>query len=290
LLEIRKTLNIKIMVANMDHCLRGIESANDSRFVEKLSMELGLKFIHKKVDVKKKRDKKKSIEETAREERYGFLENTARMKNCNVIATGHTMDDQAETVLMRIIYGASLAGIVGIPAVRDADGVRIVRPLINSERQDIIGFLKSVGFTYVEDKSNFDTKFVRNSTRHEIIPFLEKYNPKIKRTLSSLAESLREDYLFLSLERAKRLKKYGNITSSVKIKDVLLQPKAMRKEIFKELFKKAGGTLKKLTHRHWKDMDYFLAQTEKGKSLDMPGGVKICKQKGEIVFRKHGQR
>ncbi|MFH1395255.1 MAG: tRNA lysidine(34) synthetase TilS [Candidatus Omnitrophota bacterium] len=285
LLEIRKKMHMEIVVANMDHCLRGIESANDSCFVKELAMNLGVDFIHKKIDVKKGRNKKNSIEECAREERYRFFKNAAQAKNCNVIATGHTMDDQAETVLMRIIYGASLSGIAGIPAVRDENGFRVVRPLINSERTDIIAFLQETGLNYVEDKSNFDTKFARNSIRHEVIPFLKNYNPRIKRTLSNLAESLREDYVFLSSEREKRLKKYDNI-NSVKIEDVILQPKAIRKEIFKKLFKKTGGILKKLTHRHWKDMDNFLTRTERNKSLDLPGGVKIYKQKNEIVFRK----
>lgn len=289
LLDMRRALGIEIVVGNMDHALRGKESASDSRFVKELSRKLEVEFVHKKVNVRRTGKKGTSVEERAREKRYEFLTETAVRKNCNVIATGHTMDDQAETILMRLIYGSSTTGITGIPPVRYQGLYRIIRPLIRVEKRDVLSFLKKVGLEYVEDSSNLDKKFVRNNIRYEVLPFLEKYNPRLKRTLVNLSDAVREDSLFVSREKEKYINSHINTkgaADSIKIKDIMLQPKTLRKELFKELFKKAGGNVKKLTYRHWMDMDYFLRTAVKNKSLNFPGKVKVIKTKDEIVFAK----
>jgi len=289
LLQMRKTFATKIVVANLDHCLRGERSRKDSKFVRDLARKLKLDFVHKKVRIKSVRARGVSLEECARAQRYKFLKEAAIKEKCNVIATGHTMDDQAETVLMRIISGAGLAGLSGIPSVRYVGKIKIVRPLIRTTKRDILGFLKKEKTRFVEDESNLDLKFARNNIRHKILPFLEEYNPKIRRTLANLAETLREDYSYLSAEREKAVGKYGRRAGrilSVKIKDMVLQPETVRKEIFKTLIVKAGGNIKKLNYRHWIDMNYFLVFAKSGKSLDLPGEVKITKKRGEIIFKK----
>ena len=289
LLQMCKTFGVKIVVANMDHCLRGERSKKDSKFVRDLSRKLKLDFVHKKVRIKSVRARGISLEECARAQRYKFFKEAAIKEKCNVIATGHTMDDQAETVLMRIISGAGLAGLSGIPSVRYVGKIKIVRPLIRTTKRDILEFLRKEKTCFVEDESNSDLKFARNNIRHKILPFLEEYNPKIRRTLANLAETLREDYVYLSSEREKALGKYGRHSGkilSVKIKDMVLQPETVRKEIFKELIIKAGGNIKKLNYRHWIDMNYFLVFAKSGKSLDLPGEVKITKKRGEIIFKK----
>jgi len=296
LLRFRRELDLEIVVGNMDHGLRGTASRRDSEFVKRLSGESGLKCVHKKVNLRSGRKKGISVEEQARGKRYAFLLEAAARNKCNVIATGHTMDDQAETVLMRIIYGSSSAGITGIPPVRYEGGRRIIRPLIRVERRDVLDFFKKTGSKYVEDKTNLDVRFLRNRVRHEILPLLEKYNPGLKRSLVNLSDTLREDLVFLDTEKKKAIERHagpvrknfskGTRASGIKIKDILLQPKALRKELFKELFRRAGGNIKKLTYRHWMDMDYFLRAAERNKSLDFPGKIRVTKHGDEIIFRK----
>ncbi|MEA3489543.1 MAG: tRNA lysidine(34) synthetase TilS [Candidatus Omnitrophota bacterium] len=293
LLDLRAWLETEIIVANVDHCLRGKESEADSMFVKKMSKRLGLKFVHKKVNVRSGSGKGKSIEERSRERRYEFLKVSARRNGCNVIATGHTMDDQAETVLMRIVHGSSLAGVSGIYPVRHEGSLRIVRPLIRVGRGDILDFLQRTELKHVEDSSNLDVKFLRNSVRHEILPFLEKYNPKLKRTLANFSDTIREDLAFINRAKEKAVKRYAERETSalaVRIRDIILQPAALKKEIFKELFRKAGGNVKKLTYRHWMDMDYFLRAAEKSKSLDFPGDIRVTRRRDEIVFGKRKRR
>jgi len=290
LLDMRRQLGIDIVVGNVDHGLRGKESERDSAFVKRLSGKFGLGCVHKKINVRSGGKKGASIEERARDERYAFFKEAAGANDCGVIATGHTMDDQAETVMMKVIYGSSLAGITGIPPVRIEGDQRIIRPLIRVERREILAFLEKEGLGYVEDSTNRDVKFARNSIRHEILPFLEKYNPRLKRSLVNLSDTLREDFFFLGPEKEKAVRKYaggeGSPPVGIKISDMILQPKALRKEIFKELFRRAGGNVKKLTYRHWMDMDYFLRAAKKNKSLDFPGDIRVTRTVDGIVFRK----
>jgi len=202
-----------------------------------------------------------------------------------VIATGHTIDDQAETVLMRVVYGSSFAGLTGIPPVREEGPLRIVRPLIRTERKDIDDFLKKMKMSHVEDVSNQDQRFVRNRLRHELLPFLEGYNPKIKRALTNLSDTLREDLAFIDRQKKGIIrKKVLTGGTTVKIKDIVLQPKTVRKEIFKDLFAEAGGNVKKLTYRHWMDMDNFVRAAGGRCVLDLPGNIRIGKKDGMVRF------
>ncbi|MFC1570347.1 tRNA lysidine(34) synthetase TilS [Candidatus Omnitrophota bacterium] len=284
LLSFQKEMGIEVLVANLDHSLRGDASKRDSEFVRRLSEEEGVKFVFKKVNARSGR-KGLSTEEKAREKRYAFLLKTAEKEGCRVIATGHTMDDQAETVLMRMMYGSSLSGLTGIPPVREDGKVKIIRPLIRIERKDIESFLERNGYKHVKDASNKDLKFQRNRVRLKVLPYLEKQNPRIKRSLANLSDSLRED---LTLLNAKK-EKVGSRSGRIKTADIILQPKATRKDIFKELLKAAGGNIKKLTYRHWMDMDRFLKSAQKKKSLDLPGSVRVTKTSDEIVFTRRGK-
>ncbi len=289
LCDLGRKLGLEIIVANLDHGIRGKESRMDSEFVKRLSEDLGLIFAHKSVRLGSKGKEKKSLEERAREKRYAFLKSAAKENGCNVIATGHTLDDQAETVLMRVITGSSPAGLAGVPPVRQEDDIKIIRPFIRVPKKDILDYLRTSRQGYVEDRTNRDIKIKRNRIRLEVFPYLEKLNPKVKRSLVNLADALREDLLLSEAEGKKvsaRRMKEGKEFVRVRIADVVLQPKVLRKAVFKESIRRLGGNIKKLTYRHWMDMDYLLRTGKKGKSLDFPGGVRVTKRAFELVFEK----
>lgn len=278
--EFAKDFSLRIVAANMDHGIRGAESVSDSIFTEKVSREMGLEYVHKKENIRK--TKKSSMEEVAREKRYAFFKKAALDYKCGIIATGHTLDDQAETILMRIIKGSSIRGLLGIAPVISADSVRIIRPLINTSKDDILAFLKYEKIPYCIDRTNIDKKILRNRIRHELLPYLESYNPRIKRSLVNMAASISEDMDFIEAKK----NEIGKMSLTSKIRDLLIQPESVRKEIFKNLYEEAGGDLKKLTYRHWKNMDYFLRTSGIGKALDLPGRVKVTKTKDSIEFTK----
>jgi len=278
----------KLVVCNLDHGIRGIESSEDSLFVKKIAEDMDLGFIHKKIDLSKKSLKGLSTEEIARLERYKFFNEAARAAKASVVATGHTLDDQAETILMRIIKGASLKGIVGISPVRDEKGVKVIRPLFELEKKEIEECLDQRGVAYRIDSTNAEPIYFRNVVRKEIIPFLEKYNPRLKRSLSSLAEHLREDFEFIRQAKSS----IGHIMVSskgslgIRLKDLVIQPGVLQKEIMRDALDKIGGEVKRLTFRHWKEVEQFIKHKRKGSSLDLPGDIRITRTSSSLVFRK----
>src|SRR5205807_7945888 len=131
--------------------------------------------------------------DAGRRVRYEFLTRVAREIGAGVVATGHTLDDQAETVLMRLLRGSGLEGLAGIPPVRVGGGVRIIRPLIETSRAAVLAYLGAVGAGWREDETNRDTTILRNRIRMVLMPALEGYNPDIRQALARLAGLLRDE-------------------------------------------------------------------------------------------------
>jgi tRNA(Ile)-lysidine synthase len=290
LLRLRNKLGInKIAACNLDHCLRGKESEDDSGFVKREAHRLGIECFSKRVDISAFKTKELSTEEAAREARYTFYAEAARKAGANVIATGHTIDDQAETVLMRIVKGASLKGLVGIAPVRDDGIIRIIRPLVELEKEELVGYLDGSDIRYRIDSSNLEDKYFRNIVRREIVPFLETYNPRLKRSLFNLAENLREDFEFIKHEKAmigKRIITGGRGSVGIRLRDIVLQPSAIQKEVLRDSLEMAGGEVKKLSFRHWKEVDTLLKSKGKGFSIDLPGSIRVTRTASELVFKK----
>mgnify|MGYP001591230744 FL=1 len=277
----------KLVVCNLDHGIRGKESSEDSLFVKKIAEDSNLGFIHKKIDLSKKRSKDLSTEEIAREERYKFFNDAARAVKADVVATGHTLDDQAETVLMRIIKGASLKGLVGISPVREEGSLKIIRPLFELEKTEIERYLDERGAEYRIDSTNAEPIYFRNVIRRDIIPFLEKYNPRLKRALCSLAEHLREDFEFIKEAKSAigHFAHSAGASLEIKLKDLAIQPKALRKEIVRDALDKIGGEVKRLNFRHWKEMEQFIKHKRKGSSIDLPGDIRVTRTASSLLFR-----
>jgi len=190
LLSLREDLNITLLAGHLNHCLRGAESNRDEAFVKALSKKMGIKIISSKRDVAgyAKREKL-SIETAARDLRREFLDKTADKHKCQKIATGHNLNDQAETVLMHIIRGSGLTGLKGIPAVNG----KFIRPVLGAGREEIEEFLRSNNIAWREDSSNQSLDHTRNKVRLAVIPQLKKYNPQIVHSLSHLAEAAGSD-------------------------------------------------------------------------------------------------
>lgn len=194
-------LGYPIIVAHLDHQLRP-ESAAEAEAVAQTAAGLGLPFLLARESVADfAAEQRLSIEEAARERRYGFLFRQARDRKVQAVAVGHTADDQVETMLMHLLRGAGLSGLKGM-AYRSSPNpwsreIPLVRPLLAAWRSQVLAFLESQGLRPSLDASNLDMRFFRNRLRHELIPFLETYNPGIRRVLWRTAEVLREDYAVL---------------------------------------------------------------------------------------------
>ena len=190
LLEVRAQFELDLIVAHLNHNLRGKSSDEDQEFVRILAHRLGTGLICERIPTEHVSTRKESLENWARERRYAFLSKAAGVVHAQKVALGHTMSDQAETLLMRLLRGSGTIGLSAMSYKRDV----FIRPLLSIERHEILEYLKLRGITWREDASNLDTRFLRNRLRQELIPSLkDRYNPKIVPLLAGTAAILREE-------------------------------------------------------------------------------------------------
>jgi tRNA(Ile)-lysidine synthase len=201
LLAIRAEYDLKLCAAHLNHRLRGAESEEDEKFAANLARSLKLRFFSKRIDVRREAAKRKmTIEETAREVRYQYLEKAASQIKADKIAVGHQADDQAETFLMRLLRGAGGAGLSGMPVRRG----KIIRPLIQFRREEIESFLKANRIPHRIDSSNYLRDHFRNRIRLTLMPEIRKeFNPKIVESLNRAADiiSLQQEYVRKTCEQ-----------------------------------------------------------------------------------------
>lgn len=198
LLDILDRCGYPVLVAHLDHSLRD-ESAADLLAVQQVAGAMGLELVTERVDVRGyARSKSMSLEEAAREARYKFLFQAAEQRNAQAVLVGHTADDQVETMLMHLLRGAGLAGLQGMPyrALPNAwsSVTPLVRPLLGCWREQVESYLEQRDLQPLFDPSNLDTRYYRNRLRHELIPYLESYNPKVRQLLWRTAATLGDDY------------------------------------------------------------------------------------------------
>jgi tRNA(Ile)-lysidine synthase len=191
--ELRADLEMRLHVVHVNHKLRGEASDDDAAFVTDLVKErfvLPCTVLVRDV-TEALREKSGSIEERARDVRYRCLKEIACQIGAERIALGHTLNDQAETVLLRLLRGSGTRGLGGMVPVRDR---LFVRPLLSTTREEIMNYLHSQRIPFVEDASNCDLRFMRNRVRHELLPLLQaRYNRRIVRRLDWTAKILRDD-------------------------------------------------------------------------------------------------
>ncbi len=189
--ELSDRLGITVSAIHVNHCLRGDESDGDEAFCEELCRKRGIRLISKRFDVAGYALKNKmSVEQAARNIRYNFFkENTAGQK----LATAHTANDNAETVIFNLTRGTGIKGIAGIPPVRD----NIIRPLIETTRQQVEDYLSEKNQDFVTDKSNLSDDYTRNKIRHNVIPVLETINSSLFRTITADSYNFRLDNSYI---------------------------------------------------------------------------------------------
>jgi len=198
LLALRNEFGLTLHVATFDHQIRGEQGAEDVRFVQEIAAAWGVPCTAGYANVPELAQQNRlGLEETARQSRYAFLTEVAAKVGARQIATGHNQDDQAETVLMRVIRGAGLAGLRGMlpgAPLSSNSAITLVRPLLDIPRAEIDAYLRDLNIQARTDITNADTSYIRNRLRHEVIPLLENINPQVRAALARTAEIAREDY------------------------------------------------------------------------------------------------
>ncbi|MBO4769801.1 MAG: tRNA lysidine(34) synthetase TilS, partial [Clostridia bacterium] len=184
----------KTAAAHVNHMIRGDEADRDEKFCRDLCEARGITFFSVKIDVPQlAANSGRGTEETARDERYRFLEQTAKENHFGKIAVAHNATDNAETLLFNLSRGSGPAGTAGIPPCRD----NVIRPLIYCSKREIVDFCKENGLKYVTDSTNNDVKYSRNRIRHLVLPELMKINPDLEKAILRTCATGREDNDFI---------------------------------------------------------------------------------------------
>ena len=274
-----KEYRLKLIVAHLNHGIRPKEGKRDEEFVKGIAASLNLPFELKEVNTPRfKKSSNLSLEEAARILRYEFFKEVLGKYQAQRVATAHTLNDQAETVLMRILRGSGGVGLSGIPPVSEG---YIIRPLIETSRSDIEEFLRMKGVNWVEDSSNWARDFLRNRIRLELIPELEKYNPRIKKTLARTAKLLRAEEDFIKKEADKQFGSVFTISGRDELIGTTTRyktiPEAIRLVVLRLAVEKLKGNLRKITSDHIFSVDELLhSQTPSGE-ISLPDEIVVIK-------------
>lgn len=268
-----------LTVAHLNHQLRGSESDGDEDFVRQLATQLELTCCVKRVDVAALAAGA-NLEATARKVRYEFFAEVAVQVGAGWIATGHTADDQAETVLHRLIRGTGLQGLRGIARHQAS----IIRPLLTVTRADVIGYLASLGQTFREDSSNSDPRFTRNRLRHELLPLLKTFNPAIVDALGQIASQAGEAFELLEADATQwlgevELPRAGDrlILDASKFENA--HPYRVR-ELLRLLWRREGWPTTDMSAEHWARLVAVALGTLK--AADFPEGIS-ARRVGKVV-------
>lgn len=261
-----------VVAAHLDHGLR-TDSAADAAFCAELCERLGVAFETARADVRARaRREKGGTEEAARSERYAFLREVKERHGATVIAVAHTLDDQAETFLLRLLRGA---GSAGLGAMRPLAG-DVIRPMLAATRRDVIAHLEARGLEWREDETNADLSFLRNRTRHELLPYLERrFNPRVREALARAASVLADEAGVLAKEGGELVDGAGRDDGDAIVLDrtaLASVSRAVARAAIRSALERTGGLRGMgLTH-----VDRILALATaarpSGKRLPLPGG------------------
>ncbi len=294
--SLRKEFNLNLHIAHLDHRLRE-SSFKDKEFVKSLARRLNLPFTSAEVNISRL-TKKGSLEEIAREARLRFLFSVAKKAGADKIALGHNQDDQAETVLMRLIRGTGLSGLGSILAKRRIDNRVIIRPLIEIPRKVIESYLKRKRIKPCIDLSNKDIVYFRNRIRNRLIPELNKtYNPNIKEVLANVAQIAACDYDYLEKTAQKVLnglkkplaRRRNNPAAGMRfdLNKFSRLHSAIQRLVLRLSIARITGTTPGLYFKHIKEIEDLIIGRPVNSIVDLPRGISVVKNKKYLcIYRK----
>jgi tRNA(Ile)-lysidine synthase len=276
LFQLRSVYNMRLIVAHVNHQLRGEEAEQDALFVEQQAARLGLPFHQTWVDVKALQQSAGiSVQQAARQLRYRFLHALHQALNATRIALGHTADDQAETLLMRLVRGSGPAGLAGIPAVR----LPFIRPLISVSRPVIYAYLQSEHCPWVEDSSNAHTVYLRNRVRLDLLPKLQQYNPQIVRRLNELADMLRADSQVLEQQvdewalQTLAWQTRGRVEICCRL--FAFAPVAIQRRLLRRVIEALASSPEAVGFKHIERLRQFIVSGNQERGCSLPGEIGI---------------
>lgn len=285
--------SLRLHVAHLNHRLRGEAAEQDAAFVQAISDDLALPCTIEVRDVARAaRERAAGLEEVGREERYAFLERVCLHTTARIVATGHHADDNAETILQRILRGTGLRGLCGIPRQRPIhpmSDVILVRPLLRFRRGELRKYLLDQGIGFREDATNAQLEPTRNRLRHELIPRIEEtVNPQVRDALLRLGEQAQwfDEYLSDTVQRTFETLVISHTDQSLILNaDVMTRKnRLVRTELIRMAYRAFGLGEQNLSFTHLVSAMELLDDPTSGKQVQLPGGMVVEKRYHQLVF------
>ncbi len=289
--KLRKKLNIELLTLHINHLARGEESEKDAVFCRKLASSMNTEFVEVIRDVPGYARKNKiSFEEAGRKIRLKVFKEIMETTGARKVATGHTADDQAETVLMKFINGSGIPGLAGIYPVYENF---LIRPLLDVSKQEILDYLDENNIQYRIDLSNKDTDFFRNKIRNQLMPLLKKeYNCQIQDALCRTASIFREQALYLNARTDFFINSYVQInknSTAINTKHLASLPSFVVRHILREMVKLVKGDLHNITFTHTENL-FKLLEKPGTSSIQLPGRITARKEYNHLIIEKNSKR
>jgi tRNA(Ile)-lysidine synthase len=262
-----------VAAAHLNHRLRGDESDRDERFVRDLCERLQIELVVERVEAAHSLIDSSNLEERARELRYAFLNRTADRVRARHIALAHHADDQAETVMLRLLRGSGVAGLAGMHSVGPG---RIVRPLLTLRRGEILAYLEAIGASYVSDSSNLWPAILRNRVRHELLPMIERdYAPRLIRRLAGLARELHALDDYISGEGRRELNRRLQARDRLDLAGFGDLPLALSASTVREWLREYRGDLRGVYRAEIDRVSRFCADAVPGSTIRLARGWRV---------------
>lgn len=279
-----KKLKLNFIVAHYNHKLRGKDSDTDEKFVKELAKKLKIKFISSSRKPNAKSQKSKdNLEQSARQSRYEFLEQSAEKFHAFAVLTAHTANDQAETLLLNLLRGSGIAGLSAMKTARkisENSEVLLVRPLLAwAKREQTESFAREKKIEFRRDSMNEDENFSRVRLRKKIIPSLKEFNPKIVETLVQTAFLLQKD--------AEQLSVTGyQLSANPSVKNLHRLSKSTLYGFLREWLKMMRGDLRGIEMNRIEAVEQLIFSNKSGRKVELPNGEAIIKKRGNLIFEK----
>ncbi|MDC3417913.1 tRNA lysidine(34) synthetase TilS [Aquibacillus salsiterrae] len=287
--KIRKDYHLNIIALSIDHGLREEQSHQDVEYVRQICLEWKINFYETFLDVPTyKRSTGLSTQVAAREMRYRFFEEQMRRFQADFLALGHHGDDQAETILMRLIRNTTPNGLIGIPVKRRFATGQLIRPFLAVSKKEIEAYCQVYGIKPRRDPSNGETVYTRNHLRHNILPLLREQNPSIHKHMQALSELLREDESYLHQEAKKVFHSIVQIDNksevSFNIDDFLRYPFALQRRTYHLILNYLYDNVPEgLSYVHEQQFFHLIHNEKANVTLDFPNGLLVTKSYTRVL-------
>lgn len=284
--RLKEVLDIEIYAAHLNHQIRGMEAQKDALYISQLCESLGITFFVKSINVPKYcKENKLSLEEGARKLRYEMFFEIKEKINANKIAIAHNMNDQVETILMRMMRGTGLQGLKGIDYIRDDV---IIRPILEIERTEIEAYCEEYKLNPRIDATNLENIYTRNKIRLDLIPYMKNnFNSNVIESIARMGNNLKNDNDFIEEIAFKKFKEVAFINGynlEIKLEKYINLHRALKVRIIRNGIKYVLGDINFIDQKHIEDILELEAKNKIDKKIVLPRGLFVYRQKDKLVF------